>query len=483
MKKFSLIFTISLFTLFTACDKENLDLNPFGSVGADVALVTPTDFQAAVNGLYTMMITDPVGNPFFNGGSYGASFMSFPDVISDNLIYNPGGRGTQKTQFDFQYNANNTYQGFMTECYAVIQHANFILENIDKLEDGSLKNNVIAQCKAARALALFTVNNVFAKIPTQSGDANGSLGMPIVTNSAIRQLPSRNTVAEVYTSVITDLEDAKALIDPSNGKERFNLDAINGLLSRVYLYNGQNQQAVTAANAVTTSVATFSNFAGVWTDANNDGVIFELKNFDTDTNVSVGVPYSQTLTGGIKSEYVLDFGFFNQFQNTDIRKSAYVVTSSFEGNVYNHVAKYLSSSVNTGSGVVDVKVIRAAEVQLNKAEALANMGGQDAAALAALDLVRAQRYSGFTPGAETGQALKDAIQLERRLELAFEGHRFFDIKRRGMSISRTAAGQFADGTGTLPIALTLPAGDYRFQLPIPKTELDVNPNMVQNPNY
>lgn len=473
MKKYILILTVSLFTVFTACDKENLDLNPFDAVGAEVALNTQGDFDSAVNGLYTQMI----------GGSYGASFMSFPDVIADNLVFVTAGRQTQKTQYEWRYNANNTYGGFMTSCYQVIQHANYILEKVDRLDDGAAKNNVIAQAKAARALALFTVNNVFGKIPTQAADANGSLGMPVLTSSDIRQKPARNTVAEVYTSVIEDLESAKGLISASNGKERFNKDAINGLLSRVYLYNGQYQKAADAASAVSTSVSTFSNFSGIWDDSSDDGVIFELKNFDTDTNVSVGVPYSQTLTGGIKSEYVVDFGFYGMFQNTDIRKSTYVVTSSFEGNLYNNVAKYLSSSVNTGSGVVDIKVIRAAEVQLNKAEALANIPGQDAAALAALDLVRSQRYIGFTAGTETGQALKDAIQLERRLELAFEGHRFFDIKRKGLAINRTDAGDYADGTGTHPNFLTMPAGDTRFQLPIPKTELDVNPNFSPNPGY
>jgi hypothetical protein len=472
MKKYILIFTVSLFTLITSCGKENLDLNPFNSVGVDVALNTPSDFESAVNGLYTQMIF----------GSYGANIMSFPDVLTDNLIFVISGRQTQQTTFEWLYNANNTQQGFMAQSYTVIQQANFILENIDRIPDGAQKNNIIAQAKAARGLAHFMVNNVFAKIPTQSGDANGSLGIPIMTSSDIRQKPARNTVAEVYAAVINDLEDAKSLINPSNGKERFNLNAINALLSRVYLYNGQNQAAADAADAVTTTVATFSNFAGVWTDANNDGVIFELKNFDTDTNVSVGVPYSQTLTGGIKSEFAVSFELFNLYQNLDIRKSTYVVTSSFEGNLYNHVAKYLSSSVNTGSGVVDIKVIRAAEVQLNKAEALANIPGNDVAALAALDLVRSQRYIAFT-GGETGQALKDAIQLERRLELAFEGHRFFDLKRQGLVIDRTNNGDFADGTGTPPNFLVLPAGDTRFQLPIPKTEIDVNPNMVQNPGY
>ena len=77
MKKYILIFTVSLFTLITSCGKENLELNPFDSVGADVALNTPSDFESAVNGLYRQMIF----------GSYGASMMSFPDVLTDNLIF------------------------------------------------------------------------------------------------------------------------------------------------------------------------------------------------------------------------------------------------------------------------------------------------------------------------------------------------------------------------------------------------------------
>lgn len=469
MKKYILIITISFFTFFTACDKENLELNPFDSVGADVALNTLGDFEAAVNGLYTMTL------------DYYPNLMSFSDVISDNLIFNPTGRQTQKSTFDWQYSANDTRGAHLADCYDVVQQANFILENIDKLVDGADKDNIIAQAKAARALALFQANNVFGKIPTQSADANGSLGMAVLTSSDIRQKPARNTVAEVYASIIQDLEEAKTLISAGNDNGRFNVDAINGLLSRVYLYNGQYQEAVNAANAVTTPVSTFANFSGLWDDSSDEGVIFELKNFDNNTNVSVGVQFSQTLTDGIKSEYLVEFGLFSLYQNTDIRKSAYIVTSPFaQEGLFNHVAKYLESSVNVGAGVVDVKVIRAAEVQLNKAEALANIPGQDAAALAALDLVRSQRYIGFTTGTETGQALKDAIQLERRLELAFEGHRFFDLKRQGLAVSRTNAGQFADGTGTAPIFLTLPAGDCKFQLPIPKGELDVNPNMVQN---
>ena len=119
---------------------------------------------------------------------------------------------------------------------------------------------------------------------------------------------------------------------------------------------------------------------------------------------------------------------------------------------------------------------------LIKAEAYAAQG-QDAPALAALDAVRSQRYANFTSGGETGSVLKAAIQLERRLELAFEGARFTDIKRMGLPVNRSLFGHLSDGTGQAADILILPAADYRFNLPIPLRELNLNPNMVQSPGY
>lgn len=474
MKKYTLILsTIFAMTFMVSCDHDNLNLNPFDSVGVDVALNTPGDFEIAVNGLYRMMIDAPY---------YGADMMSFPDVLADNLIINLDARQTQRATFEWRYNPNNTRGGFMADAYDVVQQANFILENIDKLPAGAQRSNIEAQCLAARALSHFNLNNVFGMIPTQESGAGSTLGVSLMFSSDIRQTVGRSTVAEVYESVIDDLEEASAKISSSNGIERFNADAINGLLSRVYLYDGQWQQAVDAANAVSGSVATFGNFTGVWDDSNDDGVLFKLINRDADTDISTGVPYSQTLTAGILSEYVVDFDFFNMYTAQDVRTGAYITTEEYEGNVYNHVAKWLESSINIGSGVLDIKIIRAAEVQLNKAEALANMN-MDGPALTALDMVRNERYVVNPGGGETGQALKDAIQLERRLELAFEGHRFFDIKRQGLPVQRANAGQFADGTGTPPLFLTLPAGDCKFELAIPQTEINVNPATSQNPCY
>ena len=117
------------------------------------------------------------------------------------------------------------------------------------------------------------------------------------------------------------------------------------------------------------------------------------------------------------------------------------------------------------------------EVWLNKAEALYRLG-DEVNALNALNRVRGERYNGFVSPNETGTALLDAILLGRRLELAFEGDRFFMLKRLGLDLNRTNNGEFADGTGTPPVLLTYPAEGNRWQQPIPQGAFDSNSNLT-----
>jgi hypothetical protein len=122
------------------------------------------------------------------------------------------------------------------------------------------------------------------------------------------------------------------------------------------------------------------------------------------------------------------------------------------------------------------------EVYLNRAEAYYNLT-QPVAALADLNTLRANRYTNFVAGAETGIALYNAIQLQRRLELAFEGARFFDIKRLNLPLQRDNFGDNADGSGVQAATKLVPANSPLFQLPIPVFEINVNANVVQNPGY
>ncbi len=467
MKKYFIL--IIVIAAFISCENQ-LETFPTSSIAADAAFKNDGDFENAVRGAYRAMLS---------GNYYGGSLQGF-DVMTDNLIISQEGRLSQQFRHDWAYDPNTGFALYMSSAYTVVQDANFILANIDVLDDGAFKNNIRGEALALRAIAHFDIVRYFAKIPTQSGDAGASLGMPYVTVPDVNDLPARITVSEFYSNLIADLTEAANLVNTDNGVFQMGKNAVNGILARVYLHMGEWQGAVDAANNVTSSIASRNSFVGIWNDSEDAGVIFKLQN-DNVSRVTLGVPYSQT-ANGIKSEYVPDFALYQQYDATDIRQTAYFETSLFGGLLYNHVMKWYSSISTTSLGVVDAKIIRTSEVYLTKAEALAEMG-QDVPARAALDAVRSQRYSGFVSGGEVGSALKDAIALERRLELAFEGSRFSDLKRKGVAIERSAFGHLSDGSGVSAVVSTLPAGDNRFQVPIPIGELNLNPNMQQNPGY
>ena len=468
------IVFIGLVSLNSCTDE--LDQQPNNAFSPETYYQSITDFENATRGVYS---------GFYGGSYYGTSFLTLPDIMSDNVILAQQGRRSNQFYNEWRYEPNSGWD-MMFSPYVVTNRANLIIDNIGNLSDGSEKNNFLGEARAARALAMFDMLRVYCDTPTQA-DAN-SLGMPVITSSdnPSIQIP-RPPLSESYQFVIDELEAAKALINEDNGVGRLNKNPINALLSRVYLYAGQYDKVITSANAVTTPVASIANFPGIWTDSNNDGVIFKLDQDRVLDGIAIGVDWSQSVGGTVRPEYVMAFDFFNMYQSNDVRKNAYTfVGADSGGNIYNAIKKMLGEA-GQNNGVVDAKVIRAAEVYLNKAEAyMMSNPPNEAAALQALDMVRSNRYSGFVSGNETGAALLDAIKLERRLELFAEGHRFFDLKRWGMAIERsTVYGEYFDGSGTpVPAEFaTLPANSHKFNLPIPQREINIYPDFQQNPGY
>jgi hypothetical protein len=275
------------------------------------------------------------------------------------------------------------------------------------------------------------------------------------------------------------------LIDDSEKKSRFTKNGVNALLSRVHLYAGNYAEAIEAAEDVTSTVAERGNFAQVWTDSSTDGVILKLDQNATIDDIGVGIEWSQTSNSGLTPEYVWSYDFASSIDPADIRLSAYNdLKADVEGDLYNAIIK-MYGEAGQQNGSVDAKVLRAAEVYLNKAEAMYFTNDQ-AGALTALDEVRSNRYQNFVSGGESGTDLIEAIQFERRIELAAEGHRLFDLRRWGLGINRSASeGEFYDGTGTPPIqtARTLAPGDYRMVFPIPQSQINIYTDLLQNPEY
>ncbi|MEM8764694.1 MAG: RagB/SusD family nutrient uptake outer membrane protein [Bacteroidota bacterium] len=483
MKKFNIFFILSILaiSLNVSCEDE-LDVQPEDSLTTDSFFNTTQDFRLALDGMYAQLLTDDdvavIGDTYYGS----VSLSGLPDILSDNVILVQTGRLSNRNNFEFNYTSLNNIGPF-NEAYEIINLANIIIERIDNIPDGDDKNDILGQTLAMRAFAHFDMARLYAQIPTQDPGSNGTLGIPYLkfedgdTGDAFAQ-PSRDTVGENYQDIVADLLQARGLIATDNGSGRFNRDAVNAFLSRVYLYMGEWQNSIDAGNLVTTDLASIDNYSAIFTDDTTEGVIMLADQDPALDNVTVGVLWSQTASGNVISEYALDFEFFNSISDDDVRKGVLTVIGNNDGVEHNAVNK-VGINVN---GVVDVKLFRAAEVWLNRAEAQFNLNNEGAA-LATLNELRAVRYSANAPSGESGQALEDAIQFERRVELAFESHRFFDIKRRGESVQRSNFGDLSDGTGTPADVQTLPAGDFRFQIPFPLAEINNNPNFEQNPGY
>ncbi|MGB5358730.1 RagB/SusD family nutrient uptake outer membrane protein [Eudoraea sp.] len=466
---------------FFACNDEINELQPFIEGNPETFFNSVATFQNGVDGIYRQF--------WLYYADSGSGLQGIPDILSDNVILVQTGRTSNEDYFDYRYvpNTGGAIPLYWSEAYEAVNAANLVIGQIDNLADGPEKNNILGQALAARALAHFDLARLFAKIPTQSADANSSPGIIYVkvedgdTGDPGAE-PAREPVASNYSEIIDDLERASLLIGDANGQGRLDRNSVFGILSRVYLYNGEYAKAVAAANQVTTPLATPAELDGLYTDSNEAGIVVKWAvNTTSESNfANVGVLYSQSNSSSTISEYAIDLEFFTNVDANDLRRNVMQFIGTNQGNDYNAVKKFLGETGQV-NGRVDIKVMRAAEVLLNKAEAQYELG-LETAALASLDELRDQRYTSYT-GGESGQALEDAIQFNRRVELSFEGHRFFDIKRRGEAINRSVFGDIIDGSGTPAEVLTLSAGDFRFQLPIPIDEINANSNMEQNEGY
>lgn len=476
MKSYNKILMLVLsITLLTRCSDDDLDPSPADSFTPETFYKTPSDFLSAARGMYSGMLTDSY---------YGASMISRPDIMTSNVILAQIGRRSNQFFFEWRYVPNSSWN-LMTRTYIVNNRANRIIESIDNLPDGDDKNNYLGEAKAVRAFVMFDLLRLYCKIPTQSSDALESLGMPIVETTDPNVQKIRPTVQTTLDFVVNELEASRGLISDDNGNSRFDLDAVNALLSRVYLYSGQYDLAVERADLVQEPTATFAEFSDIWTDSNAAGVILKI---DQDRNldgVTIGVEWSQSGDSGLIPEYAMSKELADLYEPTDIRSSAYITQlADSNGDLYNAITKYFGEA-GQQNGIVDPKLLRKAEVLLNKAEAQYRSSTfSDAEALQTLDELRSERFANFTSGGESGEDLLDAILLERRLELAFESHRFFDLKRLDLPVRRSSTeGEFFDGSGTPTGFTELPQGSHKFQLPIPQNEINIFPEFQQNPGY
>lgn len=483
LKNISIVALTS--TLIFSCERE-LQQPAFDAILAANVLNTNADFQQAIDAAYSQI----KGDGYFSTDT--GNQLIVPDVMTDNLIFNPQGRGSNLGAYNWNLNSTNpSVVNLFGRGYAVISQANFPLVYIDKLPDGQDKTNIIAQARAIRAMVTFDLVKAYCKIPTQSTDANASLGIAYVTTfDSSNKLLSRDlNVGQDYDKIIEDLTFASNnLTMTSSNKGRLTKAAVDGILSRVYLYKGDYNNAIKYGNlaiAASPSVGSISKFSDMWHANDGDGTLFRVLN-STQENVTTGVAFQQgataLATSQIRSEYVVPKSFRDLYLATDVRNAVYFRTSAYQNTVRNHVIKYAFNPPQP-LNVAEIKYMRTAEVYLNVAEAAYRKGGNEALANQLLNTLKSQRYTGYASQNLSGDPLLKEILLQRRLELAFENDRFYTLKRQGLPLQRTGEGPNIDGTGVASVVQTIAPNDFRWQWPIPRSATDLNANIKQNPGY
>lgn len=473
--KYNILLGLVALATFSSCKKSFLELDPPTSVSPDEAFATESDMLIALRGTYAGLR----GADFF-----GRTLPVIGDAMADNAY--------QATPNTNRYTVFNRYTwtladanitGIWTTGYSVILRANNIINNTS-LPASATVDQYKGEAYAIRALSYFQLVRYFARPYT---DNPAALGVPIITvyNPDLR--PGRNTVAEVYTQMVKDLDSAyKLMAKPSAtaaiNSSQFSKYAAKGLQAKVYLTMGDNVNAKAAAlDVITNSGFTVVPADGVlayWNDAsyktNRQETLFEVSS-DAVNNLNFdALSYLYSQYGNYGDFILTDSakGLSPLFSATDARLALYPRLRR-----RNSATAAFVTAVNKYPAILgdrsDTKVLRLSEIYLIAAEA--SLPGNEPDALTYVNYITSRRNA--DPIASTGAQLFEDIITERRKELAIEGDRYLDLQRLKRNIDRPADYK--------PYILSIPYADYRRIFPIPQAELDVNPTIrsQQNTGY
>lgn len=463
MKK--LLYISILTILFVSCSDEFLELSPSGALPEEEAIQSLSDMNTLLLGAYSQLQ---------NSDYYGRYFVLVPDVMSDDVKQNSSANRAKEwaeysgTDLDF------ISEEIWTEIYEAINRYNSVINTVLDLpaEVQDEADQIVGEAMALRGLAHFDVARIYAQHYGFSSGASHP-GVPIIKQFDETAEPGRGTVADVYAAVIEDLEAGinKMKIN-DGGPGRMTKIAAQALLARVYFYMENYSQVETLASAVigeAGSLLPTESFSGAWAGTGTKpDALFEVVMTDVDNNGSdaLGRMYINEGYG----DYLPSDDLRLIINSEDLRGTLFKPDSTLGGGTFgwDRMNKFPSTT-----GADNTPVIRLSEVLLMRAEARAR-GNNESGAIEDLMAVRSRAWPTAPDVTASGQDLIEEIITERRIELAFEGHRLWDLMRLKRDVVRTDC--------TAPIC-TISYPNDRFILPIPAQELDANPSVNQNPGY
>jgi starch-binding outer membrane protein, SusD/RagB family len=363
------------------------------------------------------------------------------------------------------YNRNTSIFGgyhtaFYSEPYVVVLRANTLLENLDKAS-AATRNRFEGEAKFLRAICHFDLVRLFAQ-PYVKGSSNAQAGIPIRLKS--EPVPViRNTVGDVYAQIISDLRAADSLLPASNSVYPTKW-AAKALLARVYFQMNDFANAYLYSNQVIGNAAFVfeTDLSKRFSRAGSRESIFEMI-FETNNPQGrfnqLRDQFSFVKTAPSVPTMRMTSDFYGRATGVnDRRKAWYKVNSGF-----NICTKY-------DSLVFKLPIVHLTEMKLIRAESAAETNTNLTIGIGDINDIINRAYSSGAPvltGTATAAQLKDAVRRERELEMAFEGDRLQELKRRG-------------GNGENVTIRNAPWNCNGLALVFPTTEVNVNPGFVQN---
>ncbi|MGE5521100.1 MAG: RagB/SusD family nutrient uptake outer membrane protein [Candidatus Dadabacteria bacterium] len=493
MKKVILYITPLLLLTMVGCKKDYLETRPNVAATEEQIFSQYSSVSAALQGVYKEMYTFATGGGSHDDfGQKGYDLSS--DLMGNDMVVHTQGYGWFNRTYQLTHWGVAT-AGSMSDFawyrfYDQIKQANKLINNVAKVTDATQaqKDNIKGQALGIRAYAYFYLINYYQQ--TYKGNESKP-GVPIYLTDTTGGKP-RGTVQDVYNRVIQDLTEAETLLTGKTraSKTDIDLSVIQGFRARVALmmedwataanYANKARQGYQllqgAAYSARTAFSSISTPEWMWGSLIPASEATIYASFFSHIDISTG-GYA-----ALGQQKKITKALYDQIQTGDVRKTVFTAPGSTSTTDPSYNQKKFQVPT-PGSWAADYLYMRAAEMYLIEAEALARQG-QDASARTVLTTLIQTRYPAYSISTLTGAALLNEILLQRRIELWGEGWSLLDIKRLKQGLNRPTGTGNHGAPNFDPGVYTTSPEDTRFIMRIPQRELDNNSSLTpadQNP--
>ena len=433
------VFAVAASMLLSSCDSF-LDIQPVGKV----IPTTASEFRALMTEAYHNVPSDRGLADFRSDMVLFDATLSSNDLSSYLDIWRWSDDNPDEATVSFNWR----------QYYHVLFIANYVIEKENAITDGTTDEirQMVGEAYMLRAYMHFLLANLYAPAYTACTPAS-TKAIPLKLDSDVEATLSRDTLADVYTSIVKDIDSAEDYLNVSSWdlglNYRFNTLSVDAFRSRVMLYMGRWQDALDASARVLAVKSALSDIAS------------ELPNqYNSVENI---VALEEIMPAQYSRAFKVDRNFFRGYQTSDLRRTAY----------FNQITSSNIVLLKGGSNTYNC-TFRVGEMLLNAAEAAWHLKQYDDAADYLLTLQR-KRFKDNGAAKEQAVAAMNNDELlqeiydERARELAFEGHRWFDLRRTTRPrLERSYRNE----------TFVLEQDDARYTLRIPSDAITANPGLA-----